>query len=100
MYSAGYGYGNAAPNFNNGAPQQQGMQPGQQQMMYNQQGQHPQQQQFAGMGAQGGYPQGGNPQMMAGMMQNAGMQHMAANGQSEFGCACCRSLALEDTMLT
>jgi hypothetical protein len=87
MYSAGYGgYGNAAPNFNNGAPQQQGGQPGQQQMMYNQQQpQQPpqQQQQFPGMGPQGGYPQGANPQMMAGMMQNPGMQQMAGNGQSE-----------------
>jgi hypothetical protein len=35
------------------------------------------------MGPQGGYPQGANAQMMAGMMQNPNMQQMAANGQSE-----------------
>ncbi|KAG9255839.1 uncharacterized protein F5Z01DRAFT_516158 [Emericellopsis atlantica] len=92
MYSGGYGFGNAgAGNFNNAAPQQQqqqapqqGQQQGQpqqqqpqqqQQMMYNQQ------QQFAGMNSQGAFP-GGNPQMMpGGMMQNPGMQQMAANGQ-------------------
>ncbi|KAF5027533.1 hypothetical protein F66182_350 [Fusarium sp. NRRL 66182] len=79
MYS-GYGFGNnAAPSFNNSAPQQQPGQPAQQ-MMYNQQ-----QQQFAGMNPQGGFGPGANPQMMAGgpggMMPNAGMQHMAANGQ-------------------
>lgn len=91
MYSANYGFGNnGAPNFNNAAPQQPGGQPAgqqqqqqqqQQQMMYNQQ------QQFAGMGPQGGFGPGANPQMMPGnpaaMMQNAGMPHMAANGQSE-----------------
>jgi hypothetical protein len=82
MYSAGYGFGNnAAPSFNSPAPQQQsGAQPAAQQMMYNQQ------QQFAGMTPQGGFNPGANPQMMAGgpggMMPNAGMQHMAANGQS------------------
>ncbi|GKU14543.1 unnamed protein product [Fusarium langsethiae] len=81
MYSAGYNFGNnAAPSFNNPAPQQQsGAQPAAQQMMYNQQ------QQFAGMAPQGGFNPGANPQMMAGgpggMMPNAGMQHMAANGQ-------------------
>ncbi|KAI1018233.1 hypothetical protein LB505_001203 [Fusarium chuoi] len=81
MYSAGYGFGNnAAPSFNNPAPQQQsGAQPAAQQMMYNQQ------QQFAGMTPQGGFNPGANPQMMGagpgGMMPNAGMQHMAANGQ-------------------
>ncbi|KAF5569815.1 CYC8-general repressor of transcription [Fusarium phyllophilum] len=81
MYSAGYGFSNnAAPSFNNPAPQQQsGAQPAAQQMMYNQQ------QQFAGMTPQGGFNPGANPQMMGagpgGMMPNAGMQHMAANGQ-------------------
>ncbi|KAF9773766.1 hypothetical protein IL306_008370 [Fusarium sp. DS 682] len=81
MYSAGYGFSNnAAPSFNNPAPQQQsGAQPAAQQMMYNQQ------QQFAGMTPQGGFNPGANSQMMGagpgGMMQNAGMQHMAANGQ-------------------
>ncbi|KAI6769200.1 hypothetical protein HG531_010304 [Fusarium graminearum] len=81
MYSAGYNFGNnAAPSFNNPAPQQQsGAQPAAQQMMYNQQ------QQFAGMAPQGGFNPGANPQMMAGgpggMMPNAGMQHMAANSQ-------------------
>ncbi|KAF4467885.1 CYC8-general repressor of transcription [Fusarium albosuccineum] len=79
MYSAGYGFGNNAPSFNNPAPQQPGAQPAAQQMMYNQQ------QQFAGMTPQGAFGPGANPQMMpggpAGMMPNAGMQHMAANGQ-------------------
>ncbi|RBA16781.1 hypothetical protein FPRO05_01505 [Fusarium proliferatum] len=81
MYSAGYGFSNnAAPSFNNPAPQQQsGAQPAAQQMMYNQQ------QQFAGMTPQGGFNPGANPQMMGagpgGMMPTAGMQHMAANGQ-------------------
>ncbi|CAJ0549112.1 Ff.00g027250.m01.CDS01 [Fusarium sp. VM40] len=81
MYSAGYGFANnAAPSFNNPAPQQQsGAQPAAQQMMYNQQ------QQFAGMTPQGGFNPGANPQMMGagpgGMMPNPGMQHMAANGQ-------------------
>jgi hypothetical protein len=84
MYSAGYGFANnAAPSFNNPAPQQQsGAQPAAQQMMYNQQ------QQFAGMTPQGGFNPGANPQMMGagpgGMMPNPGMQHMAANGQSTF----------------
>jgi uncharacterized protein (DUF2345 family) len=84
MYSAGYGFSNnAAPSFNNPAPQQQsGAQPAAQQMMYNQQ------QQFAGMTPQGGFNPGANPQMMGagpgGMMPNAGMQHMAANGQSRY----------------
>ena len=92
MYSAGYGFGNAPPNFNNnaaaaaapqppGAQQQQQQQHQQQQLMYNQQ------QQFAGMGPQGFGPGGATPQMMsgnpAGMMQSAGMPHMAANGQSK-----------------
>lgn len=76
MYNAGYGFGNAAPNFNAGTPQQPGAQ---QQLMYNQQ------QQFGAMAPQG-FP-GANPQMMAagpaGMMQNTGMPHMAANSQSE-----------------
>ncbi|KAF4989295.1 hypothetical protein FGRMN_9219 [Fusarium graminum] len=82
MYSAGYGFANnAAPSFNNSAPQQQsGAQPAAQQMMYNQQ------QQFAGMTPQGGFNPGANPQMMGagpgGMMPNPGMQHMAANGQN------------------
>ncbi|ENH73799.1 hypothetical protein FOC1_g10011118 [Fusarium oxysporum f. sp. cubense race 1] len=60
MYSAGYGFSNnAAPSFNNPAPQQQsGAQPAAQQMMYNQQ------QQFAGMTPQGGFNPGANPQMM------------------------------------
>ncbi|KAF4984864.1 hypothetical protein FZEAL_17 [Fusarium zealandicum] len=79
MYSAGYGFGNNAPSFNNPAPQQPGAQPAGQQMMYNQQ------QQFAGMAPQGGFGPGANPQMMpggpAGMMPNPGMPHMAANGQ-------------------
>jgi hypothetical protein len=85
MYSGGYGFGNAAgPNFNNANPQQQGppqqQQQQQQQLMYNQQ-----QQQFAGMAPQGGFGPGANPQVMAGgMMQNTGMQHVGANGQSEF----------------
>ena len=86
MYSAGYGFGNAPPNFNNqAAPQQQ--QPGaqqQQQQQHQQQLMYNQQQQFAGMAPQAFGP-GATPQMMggapAGMMQNAGMQHMAPNGQ-------------------
>lgn len=92
MYSAGYGFGNAPPNFNNAAPQPPGAQQQQQhqhqqqqQLMYNQQ------QQFAGMAPQGFGP-GATPQMMsgnpAGMMQNAGMPHMAANGQSECSVPC------------
>ncbi|RTE82843.1 hypothetical protein BHE90_002620 [Fusarium euwallaceae] len=85
MYSAGYGFANnAAPSFNNPAPQQPGAQPAGQQIMYNQQ-QQQQQQQFAGMTPQGAFAPGANPQMMpggpAGMMPNAGMPHMAANGQ-------------------
>ncbi|KAK8931893.1 hypothetical protein VCV18_000422 [Metarhizium anisopliae] len=90
MYNAGYGFGN--PAFNQpGTPQQQQQQqqqppqqqPGQPnpQMMYNQQ------QQFAGMGPQGGFNPGANPQMMqgmpAGMMQNPGMANMPPNGQTE-----------------
>ena len=87
MYSAAYGFQNAAGPAFNGAPPGQNpqMQPGlapnqpQQQMMYNPQ-------QFP-MGAQGPFP--GNPNMMPGaasasMMQNAAMPHMAANGQSKF----------------
>lgn len=86
MYSGGYGFGNAAPNFNSPSPHpQQGQQPqhqpGQQQMMYNQQ-------QFAGMGPQGGFNPNANPQMMqagaSAMMQNAGMPGMAPNGQCEW----------------
>ncbi|KAK4033762.1 hypothetical protein C8A01DRAFT_49708 [Parachaetomium inaequale] len=92
MYSAPYGYPNAAagPIFN-GAPPQQGahLQPGpspnqpQQQMMYNSQ-------QFPMPGQPGAFPAGPNPALMgggagpAGMMQNAGMPHMAANGQMSF----------------
>lgn len=53
--------------------------------MYNQQ------QQFAGMAPQAFGP-GATPQMMsgnpAGMLQNAGMPHMAANGQSEYSASC------------
>lgn len=80
MYSAGYGFANnGAPSFNNAAPQQPGAQPTGQQVMYNQQ------QQFAGMAPQGAFAPGANPQMMpggpAGMMPNAAMPHMAANGQ-------------------
>ncbi|KAK7403665.1 hypothetical protein QQX98_010547 [Neonectria punicea] len=76
MYSAGYGFANnAAPSFNNAAPQQPGNQPTGQQVMYNQQ------QQFAGMAP---FAPGANPQMMpggpAGIMPNAAMPHMAANG--------------------
>ncbi|KAH6895378.1 hypothetical protein B0T10DRAFT_214359 [Thelonectria olida] len=78
MYSAGYGYANnAAPSFNNTAPQQPGTQPTGQQIMYNQQ------QQFGGMAPQGAYAAGANPQMMssAGLLPNPGMPHMAPNGQ-------------------
>ncbi|KAL7789497.1 hypothetical protein V8C37DRAFT_211721 [Trichoderma ceciliae] len=81
MYSANYGFGNAAPNFNNpaGTPQPGmqpgGMQPGQQ-IMFNRQ------QQFAGMAPQGAFP-GANPHMMqdasAAMMQPQGMPGMAPN---------------------
>jgi hypothetical protein len=99
MYSAGYGFGNAPPNFNNAAAapqppgaqqqqqQQQQQQHQQQQLMYNQQ------QQFAGMAPQGFGPGGATPQMMsgnpAGMMQSAGMPHMAANGQSKCAAPLC-----------
>ncbi|GJC77998.1 hypothetical protein ColLi_00836 [Colletotrichum liriopes] len=91
MYTPGYGFSNVPPNFNTGAPppnQNPHMQPGSvpnqpgQQMMYNPN-------QFAGMpGGQSGFVGGPNPAMMsgagpAGMMQNAGMPHMAANGQSK-----------------
>ena len=89
MYSAPYGYPNPAggPVFNGAPPQQNHhMQPGPspnqpQQMMFNPQ-------QFP-IGAQGAhFPTGPNPAMMggvgpAGMMQNAAMPHMAANGQSK-----------------
>ncbi|GKT62037.1 hypothetical protein ColTof3_09376 [Colletotrichum tofieldiae] len=90
MYTPGYGFSNVPPNFNTGAPppnQNPHMQPGSvpnqpgQQMMYNPN-------QFAGMpGGQSGFVGGPNPAMMsgagpAGMMQNAGMPHMAANGQN------------------
>ncbi|KAK1596383.1 uncharacterized protein LY79DRAFT_62990 [Colletotrichum navitas] len=92
MYTPGYGFSNVPPNFNTGAPpsnQNPHMQPGSvsnqagQQMMYNPN-------QFAGMpGGQSGFVGGPNPAMMsgagpAGMMQNAGMPHMAANGQMAF----------------
>ncbi len=91
MYSAQYGFPNAAGPAYNGAPQQnshlqRGPGPNQpQQMMFNPQ-------QFP-MGAQGPFP--GAPNMMpgpgpAGMMQNAAMPHVAANGQSKFA----RSLPL------
>lgn len=95
MYAPGYGFQvpNVPPTFNNAAPppnqnphMQQGSVPTQpgQHMMYNPN-------QFAGMpGGQPGFVGGPNPAMMsgaapgpAGMMQNAGMPHMAANGQSE-----------------
>lgn len=91
MYSAPYGYPNAAagPIFN-GAPPPQGAHlqpvpsPNQQpqQMMYNPQ-------QFPMPGQPGAFPAGPNPALMAGgagpagMMQNAAMPHMAANGQSK-----------------
>lgn len=92
MYSAPYGYGNAAGQPFNGAPPGQNpqMQPGhgpgpnqpqQQQMMYNQQ--------YA-MGPGGAFPGAPNPGAMmpggggpAGMMQNTAMPQMAANGQSK-----------------
>ncbi|KAK1850137.1 glutamine repeat protein-1 [Colletotrichum chrysophilum] len=94
MYAPGYGFqvSNVPPTFNNAAPppnqnphMQQGSGPTQpgQQMMYNPN-------QFAGMsGGQPGFVGGPNPAMMsgagpAGMMQNAGMPHMAANGQMAF----------------
>ncbi|KAK1447683.1 hypothetical protein CMEL01_09522 [Colletotrichum melonis] len=92
MYAPGYGFSNVPPNFNTSAPppnQNPHMQPGSvptqpgQQMMYNPN-------QFAGMpGGQPGFVGGPNPAMMsgagpAGMMQNAGMPHMAANGQMGF----------------
>jgi len=91
MYSAPYGYPNAAagPIFN-GAPPQQGahLQPGPspnqpQQMMYNSQ-------QFPMPGQPGAFPAGPNQALMgggvssAGMMQNPGMPHMAPNGQMSF----------------
>jgi hypothetical protein len=89
MYSsAPYGYANAAagPIFNGAPPQGAHLQPGpspnqQQQMMYNTQ-------QFPMAGQPGAFPAGPNPAMMggagpAGMMQSAGMPHMAANGQSK-----------------
>lgn len=98
MYSAPYGYPNPAggPTFNGAPPQQNphlqpGPSPGQpQQMMYNPQ-------QFP-MGAQGGhFPAAPNPAMMggagpAGMMQNTGMPHMGANGQSKLPLFICLSL--------
>ncbi|UQC76000.1 uncharacterized protein CLUP02_17510 [Colletotrichum lupini] len=94
MYAPGYGFSNVPPNFNTSAPppnQNPHMQPGSvptqpgQQMMYNPN-------QFAGMpGGQPGFVGGPNPAMMsgagpAGMMQNAGMPHMAANGQKSRIC--------------
>lgn len=95
MYSAPYGYPNAAPAAFNGAPPQgapQSNQPQQQQMMFNPQQQQQQQPgQFPMAGQAGPFPGGhGNPTLMgggagpAGMMQNAVMPHMAvANGQSK-----------------
>ncbi|KAL1837105.1 hypothetical protein VTJ49DRAFT_4285 [Mycothermus thermophilus] len=90
MYSAPYGYPNAAagPIFNGAPPQGAHLQPGQpqgqpQQMMFNGQ-------QFSMPGQPGAFPAGPNPAMMAGtagpagMMQNPGMPHMAANGQMAF----------------
>ncbi|KAK3307520.1 uncharacterized protein B0T15DRAFT_181202 [Chaetomium strumarium] len=89
MYSAPYGYANAAGGqiFNGAPPHGAHLQPGpspnqQQQMMYNTQ-------QFPLAGQPGAFPAGPNPAMMggagsAGMMQNAGMPHMAANGQMAF----------------
>ncbi len=82
MYSAPYGYPNAAgPNFGGAPPPQPGPGPSQpqQQMMYAAQ-------QFP-MAAQAPFP--GPPNMMAGagsaaLMQNAVMPHLTANGQSEF----------------
>lgn len=83
MYSASYGYANnAAPSFNNTAPQQPGSQPTGQ-IMYNQQQQ--QQQPYGGMAPQGAYGSSANPQMIGagGMLPNPGLPHMAPNGQSE-----------------
>ncbi|KAK7721027.1 hypothetical protein SLS64_001321 [Diaporthe eres] len=94
MYSAPYGYGNAAGQAFTGAPPGQSpqMQPGpgqnqpQQQMMYNQQ--------FSmGPSVPGGYAGAQNPGAMmpgggggpAGMMQNTAMPQMPANGQSPQG---------------
>ncbi|KAK4235277.1 hypothetical protein C8A03DRAFT_17954 [Achaetomium macrosporum] len=89
MYSVPYGYSNAAagPIFNGAPPQGAHLQPApspnqQQQMMYNTQ-------QFPMAGQPGAFPAGPNPAMMggagpAGMMQNAAMPHMAANGQMTF----------------
>ncbi|SPQ25236.1 da50d51f-ff8f-459f-8231-5fd03a86e7c7 [Thermothielavioides terrestris] len=87
MYSAPYGYPNpaAGPIFNGAPPQGAHLQPGPspnqpQQIMYNAQ-------QFPVPGQPGAFPAGPNPAMMgggaggpAGMMQNAAMPHMAANG--------------------
>lgn len=93
MYSAPYGYGNAAGQPFNGAPPGQNPQmqpqPGpnqpQQQMMYNQQ--------FP-MGPGGAFPGATNPGAMmpggagpAGMMQNTAMPQMSANGQSKSACS-------------
>ncbi|KAL2266986.1 hypothetical protein VTJ83DRAFT_4263 [Remersonia thermophila] len=90
MYSAPYGYPNAAagPIFNGAPPQGAHLQPGQpqgqpQQMMFNGQ-------QFPMPGQPGAFPAGPNPSMMAGtagpagIMQNPAMPHMAANGQMAF----------------
>ncbi|KAH6607690.1 cyc8-general repressor of transcription [Trichoderma cornu-damae] len=91
MYTANYGFGNAAPNFNNpgGAPQP-GMQPGAMQPGGMQPGQQvifARQQQFAGMAPQGAFP-GANPHMMqdasAAMMQSQGMPGMAPNNQMAY----------------
>ena len=94
MYSAGYGFGNAPPNFTNtgaGAPQQAGAQQPQQHQQHQQQLMYNPQAQFAGMASQG-FVSSATPQIMpggpAGMMQTAGMHHMAANGQSECSLSC------------
>lgn len=100
MYNAPYGFANPGgpAAFNTPPPQQMQQQPPQpppqqqmppgsmpgqpQQMMYGQP--------FGMPGGQGQFmPGGGNPNMMGGspgpggMMQNPGMPHMGANGQSE-----------------
>ncbi|KAL2129507.1 hypothetical protein VTI74DRAFT_7657 [Chaetomium olivicolor] len=94
MYSAPYGYPNAAagPIFNGAPPQGAHLQPvpspgQQQQMMYNAQ-------QFPMAGQPGAFSAGPNPAAMmgggagpAGMMQNGGMPHMTANGQMAFQAA-------------
>ncbi|KAL2024505.1 hypothetical protein VTK56DRAFT_7548 [Thermocarpiscus australiensis] len=86
MYSAPYGYPNAAgaPSFNGVPLQAAHLQPAPspnqpQQMMFNTQ-------QFPMAGQPGPFPGGPNPALMggagpAGMMQHAAMPHMAANNQ-------------------